>query len=591
MSTKTVEEHPETKPQWWKEATFYQIYPASFKDSNNDGWGDINGIRSKLDYLKDLGITAIWISPFYDSPQKDMGYDIANYEKVWPKYGKNEDIFNLIKEAHNKGMKILVDLVVNHCSDQHAWFKESRSSKTNAKRNWFYWRKPKGYTANGTPIPPNNWRSYFGGSAWKYDSKTKEFYLHLFAEGQPDLNWENINCRAAIFDSAVGFWLRHGVDGFRIDVAFLYSKTMTMPDAPLSNPKDDYQPSDPYTANGARIHEFHKLMHHYMLSQIDDGRTIMTVGEIGSAGMDARLSYTSEKSQELSEIFTFKHTDVGTSQSFIYDLLPFTLKDWKLAVADSFRWINGTDSWATVYFENHDRARSVSRFGDDSTITSRVASAKLLCSLLISLTGTMYIYQGQELGSINFKGWPVEDYEDVEVRNNYKILCKKFGKDSSEVLKFKNALSVISRDHARTPIPWSSKGLTGGFSDSAKPWFKMNEVYKEGINVEDELDDPNSVLNFWKRAIRVRKENKDILVYGYNFDFYDLDNPDYFAFTKQYANKRFFGIFSFSGKDVKFKFPDDRKYTIFFGTHKNTDGAADILKPWEGRLYFVSASK
>lgn len=448
--------HPETKPQWWKEATFYQIYPASFKDSNNDGWGDINGIRSKLSYLKSLGITAVWISPFYDSPQKDMGYDIRDYDKVWPTYGTNDEIFQLINEAHKLDIKIVVDLVINHCSDEHKWFEESRASLDNPKRDWFYWRKPKGYTKEGKPIAPNNWRSCFGGSAWQYDERTKEFYLHLFAVGQPDLNWENPVCRAAVFEDSMGFWLRNGVDGFRIDTAFLYSKDTTFPDAPVTNPKDDFQDPGNLVSNGPRIHEFHKLMNHFMLSQIDDKRTIMTVGEVGHAGNDARLSYTSAKSHELSEIFTFKHTDIGTSEKFRYNLAPFTLKDWKLAVADSFRWINGTDSWSTIYFENHDQARSVSRFTDDSP-ESRVPAAKMLASLQICMTGTMYVYQGQELGCINLKNTPLKDYEDVEVRTNYKVISEKFGKDSQEVKEFAKAVAVMSRDHARTPYPWSSK--------------------------------------------------------------------------------------------------------------------------------------
>ncbi|QPG76647.1 oligo-1,6-glucosidase ima3 [Brettanomyces nanus] len=588
MTTSNINKHPETKPKWWKEATIYQIYPASFKDSNNDGWGDLNGIRSKLNYVKDLGADTLWISPFFDSPQKDMGYDICDYEKVWPTYGTNEDIFNLIKEAHSLEIKVLVDLVINHCSDQHKWFKESRSNKTNSKRDWFYWRKPKGVCPKtGKPLAPNNWRSFFGGSAWKYDNKTEEFYLHLFAVGQPDLNWENVECRAAIFDNAVGFWLRNGVDGFRIDTAFLYSKIPGLPDAPLTNPLDDFQLPGDLVSNGPRIHEYHKLMRHYMLSQIDDGRVIMTVGEVGSAGDDARLKYTSERSQELSEIFTFRHTDIGTSEKFRYSLVPFTLKEWKLAVADSFLWMNGTDSWPTTYFENHDQPRSVSRFGDDSTPKSRVASAKLLASLLISLTGTLYVYQGQELGSVNFKNWPIEDYEDVEAQTNYRVLVEKFGKDSKEVKKFEEALALISRDNARTPFPWNSKGQTGGFSDSAKPWFKMNDSFRDGINVEDEAKDPKSVLNFWKNAIKVRKENKDILVYGYNFEFYELDHPKLFSFTKEYAKQTLFAVFNFSGDNVQFKFPDSNEYQLFFGTHDGADGASGNLKPWEGRLYFV----
>lgn len=578
-----IQKHPETTEKWWKEAVVYQIYPASFKDSNGDGWGDLNGIRSKLSYLKKLGIDAVWVCPFYDSPQDDMGYDIANYEKVWPTYGTNDDCFNLIKEAHNLGMKLFVDLVINHCSDEHEWFKESKSSKSNPKRDWFFWRPPKGYTKDNKPIPPNNWGSIFGGSAWEFDNSTKEFYLHLFAKGQPDLNWENDECRNAIFDTSIGFWLKHGVDGFRIDTAGLYSKLPGLPDVPISDPKREFQHPDPGSLNGPRIHEFHKMMKKYMQGIVGPDKEIFSVGEVGHASKEVFMKYTGANRNEISELFVFDHVDVGSSKTFKYNLVPFDLKEWKQALASSFDWINGTDCWSSVFLENHDQPRSVTRFGDDSTEKARTASAKLLATMLVSFTGTLFVYQGQELGCTNFKANGISDYEDVDANGHYEEFTERFGADSKEVRGMIDGLALMSRDHSRTPFPWSSEGKYGGFG-SSKPWFHMNENFKQGINVEDEENDPDSVLNFWRKAIAARKQHKDLLVYGYDFKFYDLDNKKLFAFTKKYGDTTLFAALNFSGETLKFNLPKGQ-YSKFFGTHSD-GGEKDLLRPWEGRLYF-----
>ena len=364
------------------------------------------GITSKLEYLKQSGIDAIWMCPFFDSPQQDMGYDISDYEKIWPRYGTNEGCFHIIKEAHRLGIKVIVDLVINHCSSEHRWFKESRSSKNSPKRDCFIWRKPKGYTADGESIPPNNWRSFFGGSAWEFDPHAEEFYLRLFASGQQDLNWENENTRKAIYKSAVGFWLQNGVDGFRVDVGSMYSKVEGLSDAPITEPNLPYQDGSKHFLNGPRIHEYHKEMHKYILEQVGDGREIMTVGEVGFAQDSVFKDYTSAARGEINMLFNFEHVCLGMG-SIKYDLSFFNLKDLKLAVYDSLRFINGTDCWSTVYLENHDQPRSISRFGNDSP-EWRVISGKLLFLLEISLTGTLYAYQGQELGQINFKGWTID---------------------------------------------------------------------------------------------------------------------------------------------------------------------------------------
>ncbi|CAI5222946.1 ANM_HP_G0050720.mRNA.1.CDS.1 [Saccharomyces cerevisiae] len=573
-------------PKWWKEATVYQIYPASFKDSNNDGWGDLAGITSKLDYVKELGVDAIWVCPFYESPQEDMGYDIANYEKVWPRYGTNEDCFQMIEEAHKRGIKVIVDLVINHCSEEHEWFKESRSSKTNPKRDWFFWRPPKGYDAEGKPIPPNNWKSFFGGSAWTFDETTNEFYLRLFASRQVDLNWENEDCRRAIFESAVGFWLDHGVDGFRIDTAGLYSKRPGLPDSPIFDKTSKLQHPNWGSHNGPRIHEYHQELHRFMKNRVKDGREIMTVGEVGH-GSDNAL-YTSAARYEVSEVFSFTHVEVGTSPFFRYNIVPFTLKQWKEAIASSFLFINGTDSWATTYIENHDQSRSITRFADDSPKYRKI-SGKLLTLLECSLTGTLYVYQGQEIGQINFKEWPIEKYEDVDVKNNYEIIKKSFGKNSKEMKDFLKGIALLSRDHSRTPMPWTKDKPNAGFTGpDVKPWFFLNESFEQGINVEQESRDDDSVLNFWKRALQARKKYKELMIYGYDFQFIDLDSDQIFSFTKEYEDKTLFAALNFSGEEIEFSLPrEGASLSFILGNYDDTDVSSRVLKPWEGRIYLV----
>ncbi|SCU84134.1 LAME_0C08394g1_1 [Lachancea meyersii CBS 8951] len=583
--------------KWWKEATVYQIYPASFKDSDNDGWGDLPGITSKIPYFKHLGVDTIWICPFYDSPQQDMGYDISDYEKVWPRYGTNEDCFELIQKAHNNDIKVVVDLVINHCSSEHKWFQESRSSKTNSKRDWFIWKAAKGFDSSGKPIAPNNWRSFFGGSAWEWDEKSQEFYLHLFASGQPDFNWENDELRKHLYDSSAGFWLRHGVDGFRIDTAGLYSKVAGFPDAEITDPDSELQYPGAVTRNGPRIHEFHKEMRKYFEQQLPPGKEIFTVGEVGNCDNSGLLQYTSEEQGEMSQLFNFAHTNVGTSGHFRYNVVPYTLKDWKLGIAASFLFANRTDSWTTVYLENHDQPRSVTRFGNDSPQWRKI-SAKLLALLEISLTGTLYIYQGQELGQINNLGWDLDQYDDVDVKNNRALIREKYGDDSVQMRKFEEGVALFSRDHARTPMPWSSRepdagfGVYGGHA-AAKPWLAVNDTFRDGINVEDELEDPNSVLNFWREALKVRQLYKDTLVYGQDFEFHDLDDPKLFMFTKKTDEhekpRQLFAALNFSSEPCDFSAPeaDAAQLTQFFSNYPALPNVKDTLRPWEGRLFFL----
>ncbi|KAF4003011.1 Alpha amylase, catalytic domain family protein, partial [Saccharomyces cerevisiae] len=505
-----------------KEATIYQIYPASFKDSNNDGWGDLKGITSKLQYIKDLGVDAIWVCPFYDSPQQDMGYDISNYEKVWPTYGTNEDCFELIDKTHKLGMKFITDLVINHCSTEHEWFKESRSSKTNPKRDWFFWRPPKGYDAEGKPIPPNNWKSFFGGSAWTFDETTNEF---------------TSVCLRVV----------------KIDTAGLYSKRPGLPDSPIFDKTSKLQHPNWGSHNGPRIHEYHQELHRFMKNRVKDGREIMTVGEVAH-GSDNAL-YTSAARYEVSEVFSFTHVEVGTSPFFRYNIVPFTLKQWKEAIASNFLFINGTDSWATTYIENHDQARSITRFADDSPKYRKI-SGKLLTLLECSLTGTLYVYQGQEIGrSISRNG----------------------------------LLKSMRTDHSRTPMPWTKDKPNAGFTGpDVKPWFFLNESFEQGINVEQESRDDDSVLNFWKRALQARKKYKELMIYGYDFQFIDLDSDQIFSFTKEYEDKTLFAALNFSGEEIEFSLPrEGASLSFILGNYDDTDVSSRVLKPWEGRIYLV----
>lgn len=417
---------------WWKEATFYQIYPASFKDSNGDGWGDIPGIIEKISYIASLGtspytnhwrqreprrvstetypdhllgVDAVWLSPMFDSPQIDMGYDISDYEAVYAPYGTVTDVETLISLCHNNNMKLILDLVVNHTSDQHAWFKESRSSKDNPKRDWYFWQ-PARYDADGNRKPPTNWRSYFAGSTWTWDEHTQEYYLHLYDESQPDLNWENEDCRRAIYDSAMRFWLDKGIDGFRVDTVNKYSKYVNFQDAPITDPSSEVQPAAQFWCNGPRIHEFVREMNVEVLSKYKtyDGLPVVTVGELSmTPNPEGVLEYVSAQKKELDMIFQFDITHLGQGppgSDNKYDFSEWNLPEMKRIVEKWQTFIEGTDGWTTVFCENHDNGRSVSRFGNDA-MEWRDKSAKMLAMCFAMQTGTLFLYQGQELGMVS----------------------------------------------------------------------------------------------------------------------------------------------------------------------------------------------
>ncbi|KAI5270985.1 alpha-glucosidase [Aureobasidium subglaciale] len=575
-------EHP-----WWKEATVYQIYPASFNDSNDDGIGDIPGITQKLGYIQSLGVDVIWVCPMYDSPQIDMGYDISDYEAVYPPYGTVQDMEVLIKEVHSRGMKIILDLVVNHTSDQHAWFKESRSSKTNPKRDWYIW-KPAKYDSDGTRKPPNNWRSNFGGSVWEWDELTQEYYLHLFCPEQPDINWENEETRKAIYQSAMISWLDKGVDGFRIDTVNMYSKPTGYPDAPIKDPAAEWQEAGLVYCNGPRMDEYLGEMN-AILSRYN----AMSVGECPFTSDPARvLGYVSEKEARLNMVFQFDSVDVGMGSVFKYLTKPFnyTLADVKSAIGRTQKLIDGTDGWTTSFIENHDQARSISRFGNDSP-QWRSRSGKMLAMLFASLSGTLFVYQGQEIGMINIpQDWPIEEYKDVDTINYYAEVGRRNPNDPGAQASAKAALQNLARDHARTPMQWSSEVNTGFTGDSAKPWMKANTSAQEGINVADESKDSSSVLNFWKRMLKLRKTYSDCLIHG-GYKLVDGDNPTVFSFTKSSTDghSKALVICNFSGKESELPSIEDLDAAelIFDNVSETQAGARSTLQPWEGRLYIV----
>lgn len=572
--------------KWWKNAIIYQIYPASFKDSNNDGIGDIPGIISSLDYITSLGVDVVWLSPMYDSPQHDMGYDVANYESVYPPYGTVQDMQVLIDECHRRGLRIILDLVVNHTSDQHAWFKESRASKSSSKRDWYIWRPAK-YDADGTRRPPNNWRSIFGGSAWEWDEETQEYYLHLFVKEQPDLNWENPETRRAIYDSAMEFWLQKGVDGFRVDTVNMYSKTPGLPDAPVLDPKSDTQVAASLFCNGPRIHEYLREMN-AILTKYD----AMTVGELPATHtLDGVLAYVSSAQNQLSMVFQFDVVDLGMGKDYKYltNLPGWKLPDLKYAIKGTQDIIDGTDGWTTVFMENHDQGRSVSRFGSDKTPELRVRSAKMLSLMQCTLSGTQFVYQGQEIGMVNApESWTIDEYKDIDSINFYNMIRDTTNSDPVRLGNAMKALQRLARDHARLPMQWSAEA-NGGFSPTAaaKSWMRVHDNATE-INVQKQEQDSESVLGFWKKAMRLRKEYADVFVFG-TFELLDEANEKTFTYLKKSQDRTVLILLNFTEETQRFEKPtalEGQNISLLFG---NADGKTDDeLMPFEGRAYLVN---
>lgn len=545
--------------EWWKKSVVYQIYPRSFNDTNNDGMGDVNGVTEKLDYLKELGIDVIWLSPVYESPQDDNGYDISDYRKIWSRFGTNEDMYRLIDEAHKRDIKIVMDLVANHTSDEHMWFEESKKSKDNPYRDYYFWRDEK-----------NNWGSYFSGSAWEFDENTEQYYLHLFSKKQPDLNWENPVVRNEIWDM-MKFWMDKGVDGWRLDVISSISKYMDFPDYDES--MGEY-PIGEYHANGPRLHEYLHEMNTEVLSKYD----CMTVGEAPGSTVENALLFCDKDREELNMIFTFDHMDLDKKQGSLlgkWDVKELKLTDLKECMEN---WQHGLHEkgWNSLYFENHDQARVISRWGNDREY--RVECAKMFATLLHFMQGTPYIYQGEEIGMVN-ADYSIDEFDDIEMLNAYQDLV--VDRKMMDAETFMDAAHKIGRDNARTPMQWDSSE-NAGFSD-VKPWMKVNPRYKE-INVEDALKDENSIFYYYKKLIEFR-HNDDVITNA-GFELIDRENEAVFAYERKFEEKSIIVIANFYEDEVEFKLDekysmdDYNEYISNYNTH-SIEGNTIKLKPFE----------
>ncbi|EFS18731.1 glycoside hydrolase family 13 protein [Staphylococcus hominis] len=494
---------------WWKEAVAYQVYPRSFNDSNNDGIGDLPGMVEKLDYLKDLGIDVIWLSPMYKSPNDDNGYDISDYQDIMEEFGTMEDFNHLLSEVHKRGMKLILDLVVNHTSDEHPWFIESRSSKDNPKRDWYIWADPK---PDGSE--PNNWESIFNGSTWEYDDTTKQYYFHLFSKKQPDLNWSNPDVREAVF-KMMNWWFEKGIDGFRVDAITHIKKTFEAGDLPVPKGKQ-YAPAFDVDMNQPGIQDWLQEMKDKSLSHYD----IMTVGEANGVNPDNAKEWVGEKEGKFNMIFQFEHLGLWSTGDSKFDVLSYknVLNRWQ-------KQLEGI-GWNALFIENHDQPRRVSTWGDDKKYWFESATSHAVVYFLQQ--GTPFIYQGQEIGMTNYPFESIETFNDVAVKTEYQIV-KSQGGDVNQLLdKYK----MENRDNSRTPMQWTNE-VNGGFTEGT-PWFPANPNYKT-INVAQQSEDSDSVLNFYKRLIKIKKSD-DIYTYG-EFNLIDDANENIFAYTRKLNNK------------------------------------------------------
>ncbi|MEC0174722.1 alpha-glucosidase [Paenibacillus favisporus] len=548
---------------WWKEAVVYQIYPRSFKDSDGDGVGDIQGIVSKLDYLQELGVDVIWLSPVYKSPNDDNGYDISDYFEIMDEFGTMQDWTQLLDGLHERGMKLLMDLVVNHTSDEHAWFAESRSSRDNPYRDYYIWRP-----GQGGNIPPNNWRSFFSGSAWKYDDTTGEYYLHLFSKKQPDLNWDNPKLRQSVYEMMT-FWLDKGVDGFRMDVINLISKVPGLPD----DGEDGIGDGSPYFMNGPHVHDYLREMNEQVLSKYD----VMTVGETPGVSVEEALKYTGADRKELQMVFQFEHMDVDAGDGDKWTVVPWTLQKLRGVL---HKWQTGLaeDGWNSLYLNNHDQPRMVSRFGNDGEY--RVPSAKMLATLLHTLKGTPYIYQGEELGMTNIQFNSIEDYRDIEILNMYEERVTQGNADPGTIME---AIHTKGRDNARTPMQWNA-GPNAGFT-TGTPWIRINPNYKE-INAEASMSDPDSVFRYYQRLIALRKQNP-VMVYG-GYQLLMQDNEQIYAYTRTLGEVIWLIALNFSESAAILEL-DDRysgmKRELIIGNYPEDGMEPERLRPYEARVY------
>ena len=535
--------------KWWKKSVIYQIYPRSFQDSNGDGIGDIKGIISRLDYLENLGINAIWLSPVCQSPQDDNGYDISDYQNIDPMFGSLDDMEELINEAKKRDIRIIMDLVLNHSSDEHRWFKEAKKSKDNPYHDYYVWRDGE----EGTP--PNDMRGVFGGSAWEWVPELKQYYFHQFSVKQPDLNWENEKLRQELYDM-INWWIDKGVGGFRLDVIDQIAK----------------EPDKKITANGPKLHDYLKELSKNTFQRGD----YVTVGEAWSANLENAPLYSNPDGSELSMVFQFEHICLDQQKGKDkWDLAPFPFVKFKKVMKNWQEGMNGK-GWNSLFWNNHDLPRIVSRWGNDGEY--RVESAKMLATILHGMQGTPYIYQGEEIGMTNVQ-YEIDEYDDIEIKNVYKERLEN-GYTKEEVM---NSIYAKGRDNARTPMQWSAEE-NAGFT-TGKPWLKINPNYKT-INVESQLKDEKSIFNYYKKLVSLRKEH-DVIIDG-KFKMYLEDDEQIFAYERISEKERMFVICNFYGEEIEC--PLTKEVEGMKQILSNYDENTEILKPYEARIYISSGN-
>ena len=569
MSTSNT---PETEPAWWTGAVVYQVYPRSFADSNGDGIGDLGGIISKLDHLAELGVDVVWLSPIYASPQHDNGYDISDYRRIDPTFGTLEQFDELLEGVHRRGMKLVMDLVVNHTSSEHPWFVESASSTDNPKRDWYWWRDAReNFDAGEKGAEPSNWGSAFSGPAWTLDPASNQYYLHLFAPEQPDLNWENPEVRQAVYEM-MNWWVDRGVDGFRMDVINFISKDPALPDGPVQ-PGKLWGDGSQYYVSGPRIHDYLQEMHR----EVFEGRKaeLITVGEMPGVTIDEAKHFTDPSRREVDMVFQFEHVGLDHGPGGKWDYKGLDLRDLKTSWN---RWQKGLaeTGWNSLYLNNHDQPRLVSRFGNDGAF--RYESATLWAALLHLHRGTPYVYQGEEIGMTNAPFESVEDFRDIESINHFYEATGPLGHEPAEVLR---NLRIMSRDNARTPVQWTA-GEQAGFT-SGTPWIAVNPNYPT-VNADTDRAAGQSVFRFYQQLIELR--HKDETVRLGEFAMLAEDHPTLYAFTRTHHDASLLIIGNVSGDTLSL---DDaalpgtaRRGTVVLG---NYDGEpTSELRPWEVRI-------
>ena len=543
---------------WWKEAVVYQIYPRSFMDSNGDGIGDINGITSRLDYLKELGVDVLWLSPVYQSPNDDNGYDISDYQAIMEEFGTMEDFDRMLEGIHARGMKLVMDLVVNHTSDEHPWFVESRKSKDNPYRDYYIWREGK----DGKE--PNNWGSCFSGSAWEYDKTTDMYYLHLFSKKQPDLNWDNPKVRDEVFQM-MNWWCEKGIDGFRMDVISLISKKPGLPDG-YQAPGALY--GDSGCANGPHVHEYLQEMNQKVLSHYD----LMTVGECAGVTIEEAKKYANADGRELSMVFQFEHVEANGPMGKWTDER-VQLKDFKTTMSKWQTELEGK-AWNSLFLGNHDQARSVSRFGNDAP-EYREVSAKMLVTCLHMMQGTPYVYQGEELGMTNCPFPTLEDLRDIESINAFHELTEAGKVNPEDMMRY---IRLRGRDNARTPMQWDDSA-NAGFT-TGTPWIMVNPNYTE-INAKTEMEDPDSVFRYYQKIIGLRKKEK-VMVYG-TYQLLDPDNEKLYVYTRTLDNEKLLVICNFTEEEETYSVPEEfsKGEVLISSYHREKAEKEIMLKPYE----------